>query len=244
MVAEADRPDETTRHVDPTASQIALRDQELTVDVDSLLTGELEPLEFARELDTQFELILDINKALETDLLEAREELRDLKRRNAQVEKLLRQATNDIKKGKDLDDRLAKTRAAYEELLDQIDDTKQQIEREELSIKKKDDKIRRLTEIQDRLKYETGVLKNRIEGVRAEKGEIGNRLQGVYFDLRDLEEQKKSIDAAVKAVRRRTNATKDNILKIKRTLSNVLMAFANTQNKARLQFGKIKAVEE
>ena len=80
--------------------------------------------------------------------------------------------------------------------------------------------------------------------MRAEKGEIENRLQGVYFDLRDLEEQKKSIEAAVKTVRGRTNATKDNILKIKRTLSNVLMAFANTQNKARLQFGKIKAVEE
>jgi chromosome segregation ATPase len=244
MVAEADRLEGTTGHVDPTASQIALRDQELTVDVDSLLSGELEPLEFAKELDTQFELILDINKALETDLREAREELRDLKRRNTQVEKLLRQATSDINKGKDLDERLAKARVAYEELLDQIDDTKQQVEREELAIKKKDDKIRRLTEVQDRLKYEAGVLKNRIEGVRAEKGEIDNRLQSVYFDLRDLEEQKKKIEEAIKAVRRRTEATKDNVLKIKRTLSNVLMAFTNTQNKARLQFGKIKPVEQ
>jgi predicted nucleic acid-binding Zn-ribbon protein len=88
------------------------------------------------------------------------------------------------------------------------------------------------------------VLKNKIEGVRAEKGEIENRLQTVYFDLRDLEEQKKGIEAAIKGVRAKVRTTQDTLMKIKRTLANVLTAFANTQTKARLQFGRIKAIEE
>jgi chromosome segregation ATPase len=240
----ADPTEESAPEPDIGASQIALRDRELTVDVDSLLTGEFEPLEFAKELDTQFELILDINKALETDLRQARDELRDLKRRNTQVEKLVRQARTDIKKGKDLDEKLARERTAYETLLEQTDVTKQDIEREELVIKKKDDKIARLSETHDRLKYEIGVLKNKIEGVRAEKAEIENRLQTVYFDLRDLEEQKKGVEGGINDVRQRVRATRDEIMKIKRTLSNVLTAFANTQNKARLQFGRIKAIEQ
>jgi chromosome segregation ATPase len=237
---EADRPEDT----DAAGSEIALRDRELPVDVDSLLTGEFEPLEFAKELDTQFELILDINKALETDLRQAREELRELKRRNGQIEKLVRQATTEIKHGKDLDERLAQVRDAYERLLEQIDDARQEIERQDLVIKKKDDKISRLNEVHDRLKYEIGVLKNKIEGVRAEKGEIENRLQTVYFDLRDIEEQKKGVEGAIADVRVRISTTRDNILKIKRTLSNVLTAFANTHNKARLQFGQMKAIEQ
>jgi len=239
----ADAPNEAPEHVEPRSSSIAMRDRELTVDVDSLLAGEFEPLEFAKELDTQFELILDINKALETDLRQARE-LRDLKRRNTQVERLVRQATKDIKQGENLDNQLTGVRAEYEHLLEQTDEIKQGIERQELVIKKKDEKISRLTEVQDRLKYEIGVLKNKVEGVRAEKGEIDNRLQTVYFDLRDLEEQKKGVEEAIAAVRQRTKATKDNTLKIKRTLSNVLTAFANTQNKARLQFGQIRAIEQ
>jgi len=238
----ADAPYEAPEHVEPGSSQIAMRDRELTVDVDSLLSGEFEPLEFAKELDTQFELILDINKALETDLRQAREDLRELKRRNAQVDRLVRQATKDIKHGQNLDDQLAGVRGDYERLLEQTDEIKRETERQELVIKKKDDKISRLTEVQDRLKYEIGVLKNKVEGVRAEKGEIENRLQTVYFDLRDLEEQKKGVEEAIAAVRQRTKATKDNTLKIKRTLSNVLTAFANTQNKARLRFGQIKAI--
>ena len=236
--------EEAAHESERTTSQIALRDRELTVDVDSLVSGEFEPLEFAKELDTQFELILDINKALEADLHQAREELRDLKRRNAQVEKLLRQARSDIKKGADLDEKLVRERTAYETVLEQIDITKQDIEREELVIRKKDDKIGRLSEVHDRLKYEIGVLKNKIEGVRAEKAEIENRLQTVYFDLRDLEEQKKGVEGGINDVRQRTKATRDHVLKIKRTLSNVLTAFANTQNKARLQFGRIKAIEQ
>ena len=87
-------------------------------------------------------------------------------------------------------------------------------------------------------------VKNKIEGVRAEKAEIENRLQTVYFDLRDLEEQKKGVEDAINGVRQRVKGTRDNILKIKRTLSNVLTAFANTQNKARLQFGRIKSIEQ
>jgi chromosome segregation ATPase len=240
----ADAPNEAPEHVASGSSSIAMRDRELTVDVDSLLAGEFEPLEFAKELDTQFELILDINKALETDLRQACEELRELKRRNAQVERLVRQATKEIKQGENLDGELASVRADYERLLDQTDEIRQEIERQELVIRKKDDKITRLTEVQDRLKYEIGVLKNKVEGVRAEKGEIDNRLQTVYFDLRDLEEQKKGVEEAIAAVRRRTKTTKDDTLKIKRTLSNVLTAFANTQNKARLQFGQIKAIEQ
>ena len=241
---EADKPERVSQSTEPTASQIALRGRELAVDVDALLAGEFEPLEFAKELDTQFELILDINKALETDLRQTREELRDLKRRNTQVEKLVRQATADIKQGKDFDERLASARTAYEGVLEQIDGTKQEIERQELIIRKKDEKIGRLNEVHDRFKYEIGGLKNKIDGVRSEKSEIDNRLQTVYFDLRDLEEQKKNIEEAIKGVRLRTKAIKDNILKIKRTLSNVLTAFANTQNKARLQFGRIKAIEQ
>jgi chromosome segregation ATPase len=241
---QADGPGEASQNADVSASEIALRDRELAVDVDSLLAGEFEPLEFARELDTQFELILDINKALETDLRQARDELRELKRRNTQIDKLVRQAAADIKQGKDLDERLARVRTAYEEVLEQTDDVRQEIERQDLVIKKKDDKISRLSEVQDRLKYEISVLKNKIEGVRSEKGEIENRLQTVYFDLRDIEEQKKGVEEAIKGVRARVKATRDNILKIKRTLSNVLTAFANTHNKARLQFGQMKAIEQ
>jgi chromosome segregation ATPase len=170
--------------------------------------------------------------------------MRELKRRGTQLEKLVRQATTDIKHGKDLDEKLASARAEYEALLEQIDAAKQETERQELILKKKDDKVARLSQAHDRFKYELGVLKNKIEGVRAEKGEIENRLQTVYFDLRDLEEQKKGIEAAVKGVRAKVRATQDHLMKIKRTLANVLTAFANTQTKARLQFGRIKAIEE
>ena len=241
---EAEDLEGTSQGAEPSGSQIAMRNRELGVDVDSLLAGEFEPLEFAKELDTQFELILDINRALEADLRAAREELRELKRRSTQLEKLVRQATTDIKQGKDLDERLARARTDYEALLEQIDAGKQEVERQELILKKKDDKIARLNQTQDRLKYDIGVLKNKVEGVRAEKGEIENRLQTVYFDLRDLEEQKKGVEEAIKGVRTKARATQDNIMKIKRTLSNVLTAFANTQTKARLQFGRIKAIEE
>jgi chromosome segregation ATPase len=238
---EAESPEETP---EPTGSQIAMHGRELGVDVDSLLAGEFEPLEFAKELDTQFELILDINKALEADLKAARDELRELKRRGTQLDKLVRQATTDIKHGKDLEEKLASARADYEALLEQIDTGKQELERQDLILKKKEDKIARLTQGHDRLKYELGVLKNKIEGVRAEKGEIENRLQTVYFDLRDLEEQKKGVEAAIKGVRAKARATHDSLMKIKRTLASVLTAFANTQTKARLQFGRIKAIEE
>jgi chromosome segregation ATPase len=234
---------ETPESTELPTSQIAMRGRELAVDVDALLTGEFEPLEFAKELDTQFELILDINKALEIDLRQAREELRDLKRRNTQLEKLVRQAAHSIQQGQDLEARLARTRGDYEGVLDQVDLTRQELERQELVIKKKDDKIDRLSAVHDSLKYEIGVLKNKIDGVRGEKAEIENRLQTVYFDLRDLEEQKKAIEAAIAAVRSKAKATQDTIMKIKRTLSNVLTAFANTQTKARLQFSRIKEVK-
>ena len=69
MDAEAEKSQGTPPGERPTGSQIALRGRELAVDVDSLLTGELEPLEFAKELDTQFELMLDINKALAAEYL-------------------------------------------------------------------------------------------------------------------------------------------------------------------------------
>ena len=243
MDAEAEKSQGTPAGERPTGSQIALRGRELAVDVDSLLTGELEPLEFAKELDTQFELMLDINKALESDLRQAREELRELKRQNGQLERLVRRAKSDIKQGKDLDGRVAKARAGYEKVLGELDEAKHEIEQQELILKKKDEKIGRLNEASDRLKYEIGVLKSKIEGVRAEKAEIDNRLQTVYFDLRDLEEQKRGLEAATQEVRAKTQETQDNVLKIKRTLSNVLTAFTNTQNKARLRFGQVKAVK-
>jgi len=244
MDAEAEKPQEKPESDTSNASQIALRGRELAVDVDSLLAGELEPLEFAKELDTQFELVLDINKALESDLRQAREGLRDLKRRHAQLEKLVRKAKADIKQGRGLDGQLAKARTSYEHVLEELDRAKHAIEQQDLILKKKDDKIGRLTEASDRLKYEIGVLKSKIEGVRGEKAEINNRLQTVHFDLRDYEEQKRGLEEAIKEVRLRTEATQDNILKIKRTLSNVLTAFANTRNKARLRFGRVKAVNK
>jgi chromosome segregation ATPase len=241
---ETENREATLHDIDPAASQIAMRDRELAVDVDSLLTGEFEPLEFAKELDTQFELILDVNKALETDLHQARDELRGLKRRNTQLGKLVRQATAEIKRGKDLDEQLAKARADYEAFLEQTGLVRQDVERHELVIGKKDDKISRLNETRDELTYEIGVLKNKTDGVRAEKAEFDNQLQTVHFDLRDLEDQKRAAEGTIQSVRLRIKATQENVLKIKRTLSNVLTAFANTHNKARLQFSRIKSVRK
>jgi len=249
MVAEAEfagapKPEAENTEETPITTELAMTDREMGVDVDSILAGEFEPLEFAKELDTQFELILDINKALETDLGRAKEELRELVRQNARTDKLVRQTTAGIERGKGLDERLASTRSEYENVLDQIDRTKQEIERQALIVQKKDEKIARLNEVHDRLKYDMDVLKNKRDTVDSEKAEIKNQLQTVYLDLRDLEEQKKAVEGVIKTVRLKTKATQDDILKIKRTLSNVLTAFANTQNKARLQFGRIKTIKQ
>ena len=238
------RPGPTPRDIEPPISQLALPRRELSVDVDSLLAGEFEPLEFARELDTQFELILDINKALETDLGRAKEELQELKRRGTQIKNLVHRAVNELKHGQRLNEQVAGARADYEAVLEQIDRTRQDNERQDLIIEKKDEKIVRLNEALNRLKYEASVLKNKIDGIRAERAELENQLQTVYFDLRELQEQKKAVEQAINTIRRKTKAAQESIMKIKRTVSNVLAAFANTQAKARLRFGKIKVVEQ